>query len=67
MDYRKLTAEEITVLKGTGCSSADWSDVLVADGFDPSRVSGSSFSGKIRLGAFRKDFTLPGGVSKPSG
>ncbi|MBR6055384.1 MAG: DUF4954 family protein [Bacteroidales bacterium] len=67
MDYRKLTAEEITVLKGNCCSAADWSDVLVADGFDPSRVSGSSFSGKIRLGAFRKDFTLPGGVSKPSG
>ena len=67
MDYRKLTAEEITVLKGNGCSAADWSDVLVTDGFDPSRVSGSRFSGKIRLGAFRKDFSLPGGVSKPAG
>ena len=67
MAYRKLTEKEILSLEANGCSAADWSDVLVADSFDPASVCGSRFSGKVRLGAFRKDFTLPGGVSKPSG
>ena len=67
MEHRKLTDKEILSLEANGCSASDWSEVLVADGFDPSRVCGSRFSGKVRLGAFRNDFTLPGGVSKPSG
>ena len=65
--YRNLTAAEIAALEAAGCSAADWTRVTVADGFEPSRVRETAFSGDCRLGRFAKDFALPGGVSKPSG
>ena len=49
------------------CSAEDWSRVLVADGFDPSRVSHSRFSGDVRLGVFEKEFALAGGMKKKAG
>ena len=33
--FRPLSTEEITQLTGQGCSCADWSNVQVAEGFDP--------------------------------
>ncbi|RKY25345.1 MAG: DUF4954 domain-containing protein [Planctomycetota bacterium] len=65
--FRSLSAEEIALLAGQGCSCDDWSDVQVADGFDAAKVKSSHFSGKIKLGVFEKRVSFFGGVTKPSG
>ncbi|MDO4827490.1 MAG: DUF4954 family protein [Bacteroidia bacterium] len=67
MIYRKLTEKEISVLESQGCSAADWSEIEVAEEFSAEYVKSVRFSGKVRLGAFRKEFTLAGGVKKHSG
>lgn len=66
-NFRPVTDGERASLIANGCSADDWSTVLVAEGFDPSRVHDAVFSGTCRLGVFSKSFTLPGGVRKPSG
>ncbi|MCM1452701.1 MAG: DUF4954 family protein [Clostridium sp.] len=65
--YRQLTAAEARQLESQGCSSADWSSVIVADGADLRYVRNSRFSGAVKLGLFEKSFTMPGGVEKHSG
>ena len=55
MNYRSLTAAEITALKEQGCSARDWADILVADPFILSQVNNVRFTGKVYLGA---DVTL---------
>ena len=67
MNYRKLTPAEIGVLEGQMCSASDWSQIEVAEGFAPEYVKHTRFSGQIRLGAFTKEFELPGGIRKHSG
>jgi len=67
MKYRKLTQQEIDVLKSQMCSAEDWGLVEVAEGFAPEYVRDVRFSGNIRLGAFRKEFGLAGGIRKHSG
>ena len=65
--YRKLTLEEIEILKSHRCTASDWSCVEVAEDFVPDYVRHARFSGNIRLGAFRKEFELAGGMKKHSG
>ena len=65
--YRKLTEAEIAVLQSRMCSAADWSDVEVAEDFSPEYVYYTRFSGKVRLGRFRKVFEMAGGIRKHSG
>ncbi len=65
--YRKLTQEEIRALEANSCSASDWSGVEVSDGFSTEFVKSVRFSGTVRLGAFNKEFTLPGGMKKHSG
>lgn len=67
MNYRKLTPQEIEVLKRQMCTAADWDQIEVAEDFTPDYVSYTRFSGKIRIGAFRKEFELAGGIRKHSG
>ena len=67
MKYRKLTQQEIDVLKSQMCSAEDWDLVEVAEGFAPEYVRYVRLSGNIRLGAFRKEFGLAGGIRKHSG
>lgn len=66
-NYRKLTDEEIKALERQMCSASDWDEVDVAEGFSTDYVRYARFSGKVRLGAFRKEFTLAGGMRKHSG
>lgn len=66
-DYRKLTADEIAALKANMCFCPDWTMIDVHEGFSPEYVHHTRFSGRIRLGAFRKEFALPGGMKKHSG
>lgn len=65
--YSPISSGQISRLESQMCTSADWSTVEVSEDFDTSYVFYTRFSGKIRLGAFRKDFMLPGGMKKHSG
>ena len=66
-NYRKLYDEEIEILKRQMCSATDWNLVEVADGFSTGYVRYARFSGNVRLGAFRKEFQMAGGMIKHSG
>ena len=63
----KLTAEQIAVLEAQSCRCENWSEVTVAEDFNPKYVRNVNFSGQIRLGSFNKIFTLAGGIRKHSG
>lgn len=65
--YRRLTPYEIETLKSQMCTATDWNDIEVAEGFEPEYVRWTRMSGHIRLGAFSKEFVLPGGMRKHSG
>ena len=65
--FRKLTRDEIAMLKTQMCSAEDWDKVEVAEGFSAEHIRYARFSGNIRLGAFRKKFALAGGMIKHSG
>ncbi|MHC4061761.1 MAG: DUF4954 family protein, partial [Planctomycetota bacterium] len=64
---RSLSAEEIAKLTEQSCSCTDWSNIQVAEGFDPVTVRSTHFSGKIKLGVFGKEVSFRGGVTKPAG
>ena len=65
--YRLLTTEEIQMLESQSCAAEDWTRVVVAEGFSAGYVRNVRFSGDVRLGVFRKDFAMPGGMRKHSG
>ena len=67
MNYRHLTPEETAQLERQLCHSHDWDKVMVSEGFSPDYVFSSRFSGDIRLGSFRKEFLLAGGMKKHAG
>ena len=66
-EYRRLTADEISVLESQMCSAADWNDVEVSEGFLPEYVWTTRFSGRVKLGKFTRVFEMPGGIRKHSG
>ncbi|MBN2088513.1 DUF4954 family protein [candidate division KSB1 bacterium] len=66
-DYRKLSLQEIDILKQNRCHCDDWNLIDVAIDFSPSRIENTVFSGIIKLGSFKKDFLFPGGVVVKSG
>jgi len=65
--FRKLTGAEIEALKDNDCKCDDWNEVMVAEGFNPSRCINVIFSGKVRLGRFTCSVTDKSGVSLPCG
>ncbi len=65
--FRKLSLEEISVLKAQMCISNNWDDIEVSDNFSAANVFDTRFSGHIRIGSFSKEFVLPGGIRKHSG
>lgn len=67
MKYRKLTQNEVLQLKAQMCSADYWDNVEVSEDFTADYVRHVRFSGKVRLGAFREDFELAGGIRKHSG
>ena len=66
-NYRKLTSEEISLMKSQMCTATDWDAIEVVDGFKAEHVRHCRFSGRIRIGRSDKVFSLPGGMEKPSG
>lgn len=67
MEYRNLSVSEIEVLETQGCKADSWRNVVVHPLFTPNYINNTSFSGKIKLGLFEEEFTLPGGLKKHSG
>ncbi len=67
LQTRPLSAQEISRLTEQGCTCSDWSCVEVAEGFDTETVRATHFSGRVRLGVFKKRVTFFGGVEKPAG
>lgn len=66
-NYRKLTEQEIQILKEHSCSAENWADIEVAPDFTPDYVFFTRFSGKVKLGIFEGEFTLAGGMKKHAG
>ena len=66
-DYRKLTVQEIQLLKEHSCTAENWADIEVAPDFTPDYIYYTRFSGKVRLGVFEGEFTLAGGMKKHAG
>lgn len=67
MNYRNLTPSEIEILNLHECNADDWNNVKVAEAFTPDYIKHVCFSGKIRLGVFKNEFYLAGGLKKHSG
>ncbi|MBO5195335.1 MAG: DUF4954 family protein, partial [Bacteroidales bacterium] len=55
VSYRRLEASEIARLQAQMCTASDWDEIEVAEGFSTDYVGNVRFSGKIRLGVFRKE------------
>jgi len=66
--WRSLRAEELEELVKNGNTSDNWDDVLVTEGFDPTKVRGCQFSGLVRLGRIGDvtltlhDLSVPAGL-----
>ena len=65
--YRKLTEREIAQLESQGCSAENWAEVEVAEAFDAQYVRNTRFSGHNRIGVFRRQIEMPGGLKVHSG
>ena len=66
-NYRKLTEEEILVLKSQSCMADDWNQVQVVEAFKTDYVHHTRFSGAVKLGVLESEFPLPGGIKKHAG
>ena len=62
-----MTAQEIAQLEAQGCAATDWSEVEVAEAFEPLHVHNTHFSGHNRIGVFNREIELPGGLKIHSG
>ncbi len=67
MNYRKLSQQEIAQLESQGCSAENWAEVEVAEAFDAQYVRNTRFSGHNRIGVFRRQIEMPGGLKVHSG
>ena len=65
--FRHLSDAEIRQLERQHCFSEDWSRVQVISDFEPAHISYVRFGGDIRLGSFKKVYTLEGGIQRHSG
>lgn len=64
---RALTREEIALMEDRGCRADDWSQVAVAQDFDPFRVRRCHLKGKCVLGRFHGDVEVIPGITLPTG
>lgn len=49
LQWRALSPQEISALENFGNEAEDWTDIRVAEDFDPSRVRNCRFSGHVRI------------------
>lgn len=67
MNYRKLAATEIQMLKSQGCESETWGRIEVSSDFNPHHYRNVTFSGVVRLGSTSKVFCRDRNVLRQSG
>ncbi len=67
MNYRKLTAAEISQLQSNGCRCDDWHRVEIAEPFRPAHYRNVTFSGDIRLGTTEQPIMRDGKIPMPAG
>jgi hypothetical protein len=67
MSYRLLTSEEINLLLSNGCSSGNWSDISVKEGFSTKNLRNVRFEGSIKLGILSGIIEGADGSSKDCG
>jgi hypothetical protein len=67
MSYRLLTSEEISLLLSQGCTSGNWSDISVKQGFSAKNLRNTRFEGKIKLGILSGIIEEPDGSPKSCG
>ena len=65
--YHPLKDDQIESLCSQGCTAQDWSDVLVADGFDAAMVWNTHFYGEVRIGNLTGSVKDVHGIEKPCG
>ncbi len=65
--FHSMSPEQIACLQEQGCTCDDWSEVKAIADFNTDNVLSAHFSGKIRLGTFKKKVSFFGGITKPSG
>ena len=65
--YRALTPEEIQTLTALGNRASDWTQVMVAEPFDPSCIRQNEFHGLVRIGATQGAALTHQGMTCPTG
>ena len=66
-EYRLLTNEEINILEDNGCMAEDWTNINVADDFQPTYIKNVNFYGEIFMGVFEKNIEVSNGFVRHSG
>ncbi len=66
-NYRNITESEISKLQAKKCKCTNWGNIMVKEGFTPDFIEDTTFSGKVKLGVFKKNIQYPGGIKKHSG
>ncbi len=64
---RDISREEIAVMESQGCQAENWTNVRVAEDFNPFRVRRTSLSGYCVLGRFDADLDVIPGASVNTG
>jgi len=49
--FRKLTREQIKVLKNNNCNAENWDLIKVTQDFNPSRIHFTEFFGEVIIGS----------------
>lgn len=49
-EYRRLTLDEIGILKSRGNTADNWNNIQVTENFSPNRVKNNKFYGLVRIG-----------------
>jgi hypothetical protein len=61
--YKPVSDAEVKALLANNCICDNWGNVEIKQGFDPSSCRNVIFSGKIRLGVFRKKVSDGSGIT----
>ena len=64
---RKLTSREISELENRGCTSSNWSQIDVDEGFMPSSLYNVQFAGPVCIGPLGQNADTGNGIFKQAG
>lgn len=62
-----IEKKQIEQLENQSCRCENWKDVFVSQSFKADNIRNVTFSGRVSLGSFDKQFTFFGGVKKQAG